>query len=49
MELGGVGLFRPEVTIPLGVDVPVIAWGLGLSQDGNGGARASRYQGSVFW
>ena len=28
MELGGAGLFRPEVTLPLGVKVPVIAWGL---------------------
>ncbi|MCC6545241.1 MAG: phenylalanine--tRNA ligase subunit alpha [Nitrospirae bacterium] len=32
MELGGAGIFRPEVTIPLGVDVPVIAWGLGLDR-----------------
>ena len=32
MELGGAGLFRPEVTIPLGVNVPVIAWGLGLDR-----------------
>ncbi len=24
------GLFRPEVTRPLGVDVPVIAWGVGI-------------------
>jgi phenylalanyl-tRNA synthetase alpha chain len=32
MELGGAGLFRPEVTVPLGVDVPVIAWGLGLDR-----------------
>jgi phenylalanyl-tRNA synthetase alpha chain len=32
MELGGAGLFRPEVTRPLGVDVPVIAWGLGLDR-----------------
>ena len=32
MELGGAGLFRPEVTIPLGVTVPVIAWGLGLDR-----------------
>jgi phenylalanyl-tRNA synthetase alpha chain len=32
MELGGAGLFRPEVTIPLGVKVPVIAWGLGLDR-----------------
>jgi phenylalanyl-tRNA synthetase alpha chain len=32
MELGGAGLFRSEVTIPLGVNVPVIAWGLGLDR-----------------
>ena len=32
MELGGAGLFRPEVTTPLGVSVPVIAWGLGLDR-----------------
>lgn len=32
MELGGAGMFRPEVTVPLGVTVPVIAWGLGLDR-----------------
>ncbi len=32
MEMGGAGLFRPEVTLPLGVEVPVIAWGLGLDR-----------------
>ena len=32
MELGGAGIFRPEVTKPQGVDVPVIAWGLGLDR-----------------
>ena len=32
IELGGAGLFRPEVTLPLGVDGPVIAWGLGLDR-----------------
>lgn len=32
MELGGAGIFRQEVTIPLGVNVPVIAWGLGLDR-----------------
>lgn len=32
IELGGAGLFRPEVTVPLGVSVPVIAWGLGLDR-----------------
>ena len=33
MELGGAGIFRPEVVIPLlGKDVPVLAWGLGLDR-----------------
>lgn len=32
MELGGAGLLRPEVTHPLGVKDPVIAWGLGLDR-----------------
>jgi len=32
IELGGAGIFRPEVTQPLGIDVPVIAWGLGLDR-----------------
>jgi phenylalanyl-tRNA synthetase alpha chain len=34
MELGGAGIFRPEVTLPQGVapDVQVIAWGLGLDR-----------------
>ncbi|MCK4353373.1 phenylalanine--tRNA ligase subunit alpha [candidate division WOR-3 bacterium] len=32
VELGGAGMFRPEVTLPLGVKVPVIAWGLGLDR-----------------
>ena len=31
-EMGGAGLFRDEVTRPLGIDVPVIAWGLGLDR-----------------
>jgi phenylalanyl-tRNA synthetase alpha chain len=31
-ELGGAGIFRPEVTLPQGVGVPVIAWGLGLDR-----------------
>ncbi len=31
-ELGGAGIFRPEVTGPQGVEVPVIAWGLGLDR-----------------
>lgn len=32
IELGGAGIFRPEVTQPLGVDAPVLAWGLGLDR-----------------
>jgi phenylalanyl-tRNA synthetase alpha chain len=32
MELGGSGLFRPEVTEPVGVKNPVLAWGLGLER-----------------
>ena len=32
VEFGGSGIFRPEVTIPLGVKVPVIAWGLGVDR-----------------
>ena len=31
-ELGGAGIFRPEVTKSLGVDVPVLAWGLGIDR-----------------
>lgn len=32
LELGGSGILRPEVTRPLGIDVPVLAWGLGLER-----------------
>jgi phenylalanyl-tRNA synthetase alpha chain len=32
IELGGAGIFRPEVTGPLGINVPVIAWGLGINR-----------------
>ncbi len=32
VEFGGSGIFRPEVTEPLGVKVPVIAWGLGVDR-----------------
>ncbi len=32
LEFGGSGIFRPEVTEPLGVRVPVIAWGLGIDR-----------------
>src|SRR2546422_942280 len=30
--LGGSGIFRPEVTEPLGLKAPVLAWGLGLER-----------------
>jgi phenylalanyl-tRNA synthetase alpha chain len=33
VELGGAGIFRPEVVKPLlGKDIPVLAWGLGLER-----------------
>lgn len=32
MELGGAGIFRPEVTEPHGIKHPVLAWGLGLER-----------------
>jgi phenylalanyl-tRNA synthetase alpha chain len=32
LELGGAGIFRPEVTEPLGCSAPVLAWGMGLER-----------------
>src|SRR3989344_5259339 len=32
IELGGAGILREEVTKPLGVKVPVLAWGLGIDR-----------------
>ena len=33
LELGGAGIFRPEVTIPLlGINTPVLAWGPGFDR-----------------
>ena len=33
VELGGAGIFRPEVVVPLlGKNVPVLAWGLGVDR-----------------
>ncbi len=32
IELGGSGVFRPEVTRPLGVKTPVLAWGPGIER-----------------
>jgi phenylalanyl-tRNA synthetase alpha chain len=32
LEMGGSGIFRPEVTAPLGVKKPVLAWGCGLDR-----------------
>ncbi len=31
-EVGGAGMFRPEMLSALGVDVPVLAWGLGIDR-----------------
>jgi phenylalanyl-tRNA synthetase alpha chain len=32
LELGGAGVFREEVTNPIGVNYPVLAWGLGIGR-----------------
>ena len=32
MELGGAGVFRPEVTAPFGIKYPVLAWGMGFER-----------------
>jgi phenylalanyl-tRNA synthetase alpha chain len=32
IEFGGSGIFRPEVTMPLGINVPVLALGLGIDR-----------------
>ncbi|MBI4009624.1 MAG: phenylalanine--tRNA ligase subunit alpha [Candidatus Aenigmarchaeota archaeon] len=32
IEFGGSGIFREELTNPLGVDVPVLAWGIGIDR-----------------
>jgi phenylalanyl-tRNA synthetase alpha chain len=32
LELGGAGIFREEVTNPVGVKYPVLAWGLGIGR-----------------
>lgn len=32
MELGGAGIFRPEVVAPFGVKSPVLAWGFGFER-----------------
>lgn len=32
VEMGGSGIFRPEVTLPLGITDRVLAWGLGLER-----------------
>jgi|FLOH01.1.fsa_nt_gi phenylalanyl-tRNA synthetase alpha chain len=32
MELAGAGIFRPELTEPLGITEPVIAWGFGIDR-----------------
>jgi phenylalanyl-tRNA synthetase alpha chain len=32
VEFGGAGIFRPEVTSPMGIEKPVMAWGLGIDR-----------------
>ncbi len=32
IELAGAGIFRKEMTKPLGIDAPVIAWGIGIDR-----------------
>jgi phenylalanyl-tRNA synthetase alpha chain len=32
LEIGGAGIFRPEVSIPLCNSYPVLAWGLSLER-----------------
>ena len=32
VEMGGMGIFRPEVTQPLGIENPVLAWGVGIER-----------------
>ena len=32
IEMGGAGVFREEVTAPIGIHEPVLAWGLGVSR-----------------
>lgn len=32
LEIGGAGIMRPEVTSPLGIEVPVLAWGIGIGR-----------------
>ncbi|MCD6522684.1 MAG: phenylalanine--tRNA ligase subunit alpha [Candidatus Diapherotrites archaeon] len=32
IELGGAGMFRPEVRLPTGIDCEVMAWGLGFDR-----------------
>jgi len=32
LEFGGSGIFRPELTLPLGITVPVLAWGIGVDR-----------------
>jgi|SRR3989344_198560 len=32
LEIAGAGIFRPELTLPLGIKQPVIAWGFGVDR-----------------
>ena len=40
LELGGAGIFRPEVTEPLGIKDPVCAWGMGIRKISNVSSRS---------
>ncbi len=32
IEVAGAGIFREELTVPLGINVPVLAWGIGIDR-----------------
>jgi phenylalanyl-tRNA synthetase alpha chain len=48
IELGGAGVFRKEVTEPLGLKHPVLTWGLGVSRLGLRDLR-ELYQSDIDW
>ena len=47
IELGGSGMFRPEVLEPLGVETPVLAFGLGIERLSNVKIRNNRYKNAL--
>ncbi|MEM7818416.1 MAG: phenylalanine--tRNA ligase subunit alpha, partial [Candidatus Aenigmatarchaeota archaeon] len=32
VEVGGAGIFREEVTKPFDIDLPILAWGIGIGR-----------------